>query len=138
MSDIITALKRLERAGSEDSRETQKLLKAAGLLSGYIAELLPPEAECDGRFCPLPRNYSRCRLPDGSYTLTYSLSFVNHDHLCPNQSRDAATKFARDIATGWISELVSWFSKLADWREARTAGSAEAGATLRRAAEAMR
>lgn len=131
--NIISALKRLERAGSEESQTTQKLVEAARQLGEHIAPLCPTDATgllAGGH--DLPRGYSigtMGMLRDMRRVLQ-SLDSMG-DEVPVDSDRSSALAFAADIATGWLDELASWL-------EARASESTDATARLERAAEAMR
>lgn len=108
-NSVINALKRLERAGSEESRATEKLKNAAEIVAAMIEQRLEG-AEV------YPRGSQHLNW-DGSDT-------IPHD-------RNSSLRLARAIATGWLDELATWL-------EQRSTESAEATATLERAAETMR
>ena len=126
-NSVINALKRLERAGSEDSKTTQKLIGAADRLADHICGVLSDFVLGSAN---LPRGYFT--VQPGVIALAYQwtdkriLHYVGH---C-NADRETALHFAHDIATGWLDEL-------AEWVEVQEQGNAEAAAKLRRAAKAM-
>ena len=118
-NSIINALKRLERAGSESSRATEKLKDAARDVSRRIADLVWPLDESD--IVVLPRSYRvvwDCNaslevgmpmplnerigagIPPG--TLDYHTLSAYWPAQIP---RDAALQFAKDLADGWLAEL---------------------------------
>lgn len=123
-NSVINALKRLDRAGSEHSKTTQKLIEAADRLAEHIeaalGDVVGPEA------AELPRYYfigrDALRLGD-AYAEKY---WLRHGYM----TRQFALHFAHDIATGWLDEL-------AEWVEKQDEGNAEAVATLHRAAQGM-
>jgi hypothetical protein len=138
--NVITALKRLERAGSEDSRTTEKLRQAARLLSEHVVSQLTDNVigECRLRREPdhdepapdreLPRGYALMKRykADGSNYLVLAnwrepAGWVPVDH-----DRQSALAFARDVANGWLDELAGWL-------EARAAEAASAAQTLEQA-----
>ncbi len=121
--NVINALKRLERAGSEESRATAKLREAAGAIADHIAELIP-----DAEGIVLPYGYVVEGYNDsGTYLRYLRDAYAN----TTGATRDDSLQFARDIADGWLDALGSWL-------EQRSSESAEAVAVLQRAAEAMR
>lgn len=131
MANVIDSLKRLERAGSESSRATEKLNTAAATLATHLAELLP-EREL------LPRGYV-VRLAGDIRILASnaSSSWDNEDYederwLNGNERRrDWSLAFAADIADGLLDDLAGWL-------EVREAESATATECLRAAAEIAR
>ncbi len=124
MTNVIDALKRLERHGAEHSKTTQKLKEAAAALAEHVASSLPrpvPPRTC----LALPRDYwldaaglvwqGRPGLPSSACLRGDSLD------------RNTALQFARDIAEGWLDEVAEWLS-------ARTQADEAAAAELERAA----
>ena len=109
MADVIDALKRLERVGSEHSKTTEKLLKAANelaekIIAQYAAQpgerisirqpgmsLLRPD-ESSGQ----PFNYwiENCRLVRGPLPGVQVA-----------QNRDAALGFSKDVANGLLDYI---------------------------------
>jgi hypothetical protein len=83
--NTIDALKRLERAGSENSRTTEKLKEAAGLTLDCLNELGIPADKL------LPRGYTLNTLDE-----------------C---TRTGAMRVASLVATGWLDELALWMEK---------------------------
>lgn len=123
MTNVIDALKRLERAGAEDSRATQRLVEAAGVLGRHIAAHLPPETapqvnEYDHLLYPLPRSFA----VRGESLVRFWDRDPDYDRPV-DADRETALFFAREVATGWLDEL-------AEWLEARTAEADESAATL--------
>lgn len=132
MTNVIDSLKRLERLGSEDSAQAQKLMSAACVVSETIADLLPDDAE----LC-LPRGYgvgfSRRSL-DGENRPILGLTYVDYETQnwrLVDSSRAAALSFAEAIATGWLDELAFWLQE-------RGNATSAALATLEQAAKALR
>jgi len=143
MSNIISAVKRLERAGSENSRTTQKLFEAARQVAELIKDMVPAGAR-------LPRGYYvkkvhsnvgscsfLCRDFPGDYpgeAVTRYVdgigSHLHGDFHCwiPGQDRNTVLKFAEDIATGLLDEI-------AEWLEKRTAENQKATEALLKAKE---
>lgn len=123
MSDVINAVKRLERAGSENSRATKKLHDAASEVAYLIKHQVPVGAD-------LPRGYNVvevnsnvgiCRfllLPNGcdEYGEPQSLwidgtgNYLHGDFRCeiPDQTREGSLQFAKDIADGLLNEIAAW------------------------------
>ena len=121
-NSVINALKRLERAGSEHSKTTQKLIEAAGGLAEHIGTTL---AGTQGGSDILPRGYI---IQAGSLARreAWGVYYLGHDQA----TRESALHFAHDIATGWLDEL-------AEWVEAQGKENTEAAAKLDRAAKGM-
>ncbi len=135
MASIIDSLKRLERAGSEHSRATEKLHTAARDVARLVKELVPVGVI-------LPRGYEVRRIHSnvgsdlflvaGGYWVDGCGGYLHGDFRCPipPQTREASLRFAEDIATGWLDEL-------AEWLEQRAAEDEAATATLQAAAERL-
>ena len=109
--NVIDALKRLERAGSENSRATAKLMEAAGAVSAVVVAMVPSGID-------LPQRYMVRAGALASWAPWEDGGMVRVD-----RDRDRALAFARDIAEGWLGEL-------AEWLEARVAEAAAATAIL--------
>lgn len=124
MSDVINALKRLERAGSEDSVATRKLCEAAETLAARVVELLPPVPFAGVLELPSDWQSDGYRLRWTDYDKTYDVG----SGAAPD--RQAALQFAVAIADGWLDQLAAWL-------ESRTADSDAAAARLRAASKAL-
>ncbi len=140
-NSIINAVKRLERAGSEHSRTTQKLFEAARQVAKLIKEMVPVGVK-------LPRGYyvqlvssnigsSRFLCRDFSVENDHAngVAFVDgiggylhRDFRCwvPGQDRTTVLKFAEDVADGLLDEI-------AEWLEVRTVEMEEAANKLLKA-----
>ena len=146
MAEIIDSLKRLERAGSEHSRATEKLHEAVRVVARLVEEIVPDGME-------LPRGYQVRAVSSNVGTETFLTrwgyagedydepgdayvdgtgGYLHGDFSCPipAQSRGVSLAFAHDVATGWLTEL-------AEWLEKRAAEDAEATATLIQASEKL-
>ena len=132
MSDVITALKRLERAGAEQGKTAEKLKSATTELANYLVDLLPAvdygdDLEAGIR---LPRGY--CIDPGGSLsTGAWSEGGMVLSRHPEDITRTDALHLAHDIATGWLDELAAWL-------EDENAENENAAETLRRASAAAR
>ncbi len=131
---ITDDLKRLERAGSETGRMTEKLREAACASAKRISASVPDEA----LGAELPRGY-RVHSHDygqwGTYHYLYnptgeciegSGGYVGGDfdyHWPSIPTRQAVLDFARDISGGLLGEIAGWL-------EDRSAVEAEATAEL--------
>ena len=136
MSDLMSSLKRLERAGSESSRATQKLHEAASEVPLAVQKMVPEGVE-------LPRGYtvrrvhsnvgSECFLtyygetaemeaPDDLYVDGCG-GYLHGDFHCPipSQTRETSMHFARDIAEGWLDEVAAFLEQ----RAAKATSAAE-------------
>ena len=130
MASVIDALKRLERAGSEESGATGKLKDAARELGEYVVGLLDEEVRDevsahDG-ITALPRDY---RVQEGYGDIGVAdfhlvrWDYATQRYIPVHASRFAALAFAEDVATGWLDELGEWLA-------ARKAYAEEGAATL--------
>ena len=139
---VVNALKRLERAGSEHSRATEKLHAAVRVTAAEVIRIVPEGVE-------LPRGYRVRSIQSNvgnDYFLTYRSrdngtwegadetfdayvdgcgGYLHGDFHCPipPQTRTKSLTFAKDVATGWLDELAAWL-------EARAAEDAAATASL--------
>lgn len=121
-NNVINAVKRLERAGDENSRATQKLFEAARNVADLITETVPSGSD-------LPRGYyvkkirtnvGSCKflckeIDDGyGYPVTRYIDgmgdYLHGDIHCwiPPQDRDTVLQFAKDIAEGLLDEIAAW------------------------------
>lgn len=119
-TNVINALKRLERAGSEHSRTTEKLVQAADQLADYVIGQLPRE-DCD-----LPGGW---RFDYCSQSLVCAYYQADTDDTSVGNgyaNRWGALWFAQAIARGWLEELSSWL-------EARAAEDEAAAETIEQA-----
>ncbi len=132
--DAISALKRLERAGAEDSRATRKLCQAAEISGAHCIGLLDSTTvdavvlrDRPGYVYPWPQE----SLPRG-YAVAASGALVlfqeDEGWFSVAASRSMALRFAADIATGWLDEL-------AEWLEARRVEADSAAEALSAAAQ---
>ena len=106
MTDVIDALKRLERVGSENSKTTEKLIQAAAALAATIAGMYNPGADELIQVIS-DWSYDAQGLPiQGSHSMNYMISggiLVNgHDYTYVAQNRDAALAFSSDVANGLL------------------------------------
>jgi hypothetical protein len=118
---LIDDLNRLNRAGSEDSRTTQKLSSACRDLADHISD------DVIGFPCELPR-----RSASGTVFQQYSvvLDEVNnkwlavyvepddgfydgHNVICKHWGRDRNLAFAKDVANGLVSAISDWLEQRA-------------------------
>ncbi len=113
MASVIDALKRLERAGDEHSRTTEKLVAAARTLAEHIA------GQCGfdhGDFRgvlleELPRNYVIYHDATGIGPASWDYDADRWLGVWAN--RQTALEFAGAIATGWLDELAEWLDQRA-------------------------
>ena len=127
---IISAVKRLERAGSENSRATQKLFEAAREVACFIEKQVPIRVQ-------LPRGYYVRQISSNVGVekflsteygrLIDGIDGYLHGDLhrwIPGPDRATVLEFAKDIATGLLDEI-------ADWLEARAAEAEQATEVLK-------
>ena len=116
-NSVINALKRLERAGSEDSKATQKLCEAAAEVAEVIIKNVPVGV-------PLPRSYEVVKRHSN---ISYELFLINSDGeyidgigrylhgdlqcWIPEQKRNVVLNFAQDIATGLLDEIADFIEQ---------------------------
>ena len=116
-NDIINALKRLERIGSESSRTNQKLREAVEVVADKIIDLFPEGVD-------LPRRLKIVEEQDedpqeGSY---YLLAYEDPDesgayayggtiHRVSGGEISTIYRFAQDLADGLMNELAEWLEK---------------------------
>jgi hypothetical protein len=133
-NSIINAVKRLERAGSENSRTTQKLFGAARQVAELIEDMVPAGEE-------LPRGYYVKKvqsnigyglflcydeLVENNLEITRYIDgiggYLHGDFHCwiPGQDRDTVLQFAKDVATGFLDEIAEWLEKRAEENQKAT------------------
>lgn len=130
MSDVISSLKRLERAGSENSKATEKLIAAAGAVAYTIAEMIP--AACFGADDFSANCYSdNCFVLARANTLDLIVDAENWrtgvrkvylgqmDHTV-DADRDHALQFAAQIAEGLLDELAECLEAMGQASEKAT------------------
>lgn len=134
------AIARLNRAGDENSRTTQKLFDAAKEVATLIENSVPINAR-------LPRGYvvrelrsnvgyasflesPHCNNDGDTFFIDGFEGYLHNDfHVRVRKpSRNIIMQFASDIADGWLDEVAAWL-------EDRSVKSAEATATLIAAAQ---
>jgi hypothetical protein len=140
--NIIDAVKRLERAGDENSKATQKLHEAASTVAEIIEKQAPVGVW-------LPRDYKVVRIRsnvssevfliggkdpygDGNFWVDGIGRYLHNDFQCgiPSQTRAGSLKFAKDVAEGLLDEI-------AEFLEQRKAESENAATVLEQAAEKL-
>jgi hypothetical protein len=123
MSDIIDSLKRLERAGSENSKTTQKLIAAAHELSNLIVEQF---AVIGSEGVPVVSLYSKTVYddneerfrqvgPDFRYGISRGRLYNSGRPNSPfvDETRDDALAFSKDIADGLLDHIIEALEKRA-------------------------
>jgi len=117
---IIDAVKRLERAGAENSKMTKKLKDSAKTVAEEITSSV-------GEAKILPRGYRVVErvtnlstelflVHEGEYGDEYidgMGQYLHGDFNCwiPEQTREACFRFANDIATGLLGEIAELLEK---------------------------
>lgn len=120
-NDIINAVKRLERAGSESSRTTEKLFEAATKVAEIIEKQVPVGVI-------LPRGYKVVRVKSNVSSEIFLAvvdswncecvtgyidgigRYLHGDFSCwiPEQKRDIILQFAKDIANGLLDDIAEF------------------------------
>lgn len=108
------AIERLNRAGAENSRATQKLHEAAGDVAQLIINIVP-------RATVLPRGYEVIRRKTNVGSADYLVNtheeyvdgdgcYLHGDFNCwiPARNRETSLLFAKDIAEGLLEEITVW------------------------------
>tara|TARA_Y100000310_G_scaffold208417_1_gene209011 strand:+ start:347 stop:763 length:417 start_codon:yes stop_codon:yes gene_type:complete len=129
---IVDALARLERAGQEHSRTTQKLRNAAVVLAAHVCTIVPEGVG-------LPRGYRVARLrsnvdselfleapwrsdewEESAPLLNATGGYLHGDFSMPLPivTRDDVLRFAGDVAGGWLTELAEWLERRCDTAQA--------------------
>ena len=132
MSSIVDSLKRLERAGSERSRATEKLREAAAAVALEIIRHVPPGVELPGWyvvrrltsnvgsefFLVLPGFHEPGSWENGGPESADAYidgtgGYLHGDFSCsiPAPSRAALLRFAADIAGGLLGEIADFIEK---------------------------
>lgn len=113
---IITALKRLERAGSENSRATKKLHAAAETVAGAIinsvpdhmvGELLPRDYRVVCHTSNVGKTYFLVREGEEHYYIDGFGGYLHGDFhvFIPPQKREGSLLFAKDIADNLLDMI---------------------------------
>ena len=105
-------MKRLERAGSENSRATQKLKDACKQLGEFIEQQVPHNVR-------LPRNYIVKGISNSYYLVKIkNIIFYDEEIECfddaitdQEPSRLLCLQFAKDIAEGLLDEVAEFLEK---------------------------
>ena len=144
--DIISAVKRLERAGDENSKATKKLHEAAYNVAQLIIKIVPlgvklprgykvrhiksnvGSADFLTYWQPTPSDKAYSERPDlegETMWIDGQGSYLHGDFNAwiPNQTRAGSLKFAKDVAEGLLEEI-------AEFLEKRKAESEEATSAL--------
>ena len=123
MSNIVNALKRLERAGDENSRTTQKMYEAANKIAEVIISSVPANVW-------LPRRYKVVVVNSNVTSAEFLVKHDQHDKhewidgtgaylhgdlrcWIPGQTRTGVLDFAKDIAEGLLDEIALFLEKRA-------------------------
>jgi len=110
-NSIINALKRLERAGDENSRVTEKLKASCVELGEFIEKQVPHDVT-------LPRDYI-VKTHRGSYyfgKINPDQSFAYDDeiytiNITVEPTRAICLEFAKDISEGLLDEIAEFLEK---------------------------
>ena len=106
MADVIDALKRLERLGSESSKATQKLIEAAALVESRIVEQFAAFDDV-------------IEFPGTAYEIRDG-KLYNAPGERVSFDRGAALTFAADIAGGLLDVIVEELARLRERDDAAT------------------
>ena len=96
MSEVIDALKRLERVGGENSATTRKLMDAADRLAAKIVEQFDERDKYVIEVAP--------RFHGSRYSILNG-RLCNGESRWVAETRDTALDFARDIASGLLDAV---------------------------------
>lgn len=121
MSNLIDSLKRLERAGAENSRTTEKLREAAVEVAIKIAVTVAPH---DRTRVELPRGYEICAWEDeAGAAFGYLRPAESSDYFEAGATPSLASAqiFAADIASGLLDEIAAFLEERAAQNEQATA-----------------
>ena len=118
-TQIINALKRLERLGQENSRVTEKAREAANEIERKIVEIFPYNVPLPGNYEVVQgRGYSEFSLIYGKHEIRDSgdFEFYQDDCLfCADEiydaSREMILKFSADIANGLLDRFANFMEK---------------------------
>lgn len=115
-NDIINALKRLERIGSESSKTNQKLREAVEVVADKIINLFPA-----GKLLPRRLKIVEEQDEDPQYGPDYLLVYSDPDesgpysddveHRVSGGEIGTIYRFAQDLAGGLMNELAEWLEK---------------------------
>lgn len=135
MTDVISALKRLQRAGSEESRASQKLREAASVVATRIEVTLLPALQATRRSYPEERvlgipgtDYTVVYRRDADtewaelrldYATLYEPGYALADPYSP-APHEVALRFARDVAEGLLDKVAALLETLAAESDAAT------------------
>lgn len=141
--DLINALARLERAGSENSKATAKLHWAATIVAEEIEKNVPTGVW-------LPRDYKvirhnsnigsdlflvqgRAQYGEVHHYIDGIGGYLHGDFNCsiPPKTRTGSLKFAKDVSAGLLEEI-------AEFLEKRTTAEKQAASTLEAAVKNAR
>lgn len=123
MSDIIDSLKRLERAGGENSKTTQKLIAAAHELSNLIVEHfavigsegVPVVSLCSKTVHDDNEERFRQVGPNFRYGISRGRLYNSGRPNSPfvDETRDDALAVSKDIADGLLDQIIEALEKRA-------------------------
>ncbi len=115
-NDIINALKRLERIGSENSKTNQKLTEAVEVVADKIINLFPAD-----KLLPRRLKIIEEQDEDPQYGPYYLLVYSDPDESGPHNGNvvrrvsggeiGTIYRFAQDLAGGLMNELAEWLEE---------------------------
>lgn len=125
MNSLTSAVERIGRAGSENSRATEKLRGACKQLANYICDDVLGEREIE---IPYKQGFEKYQVQAGSrfaflameITVENFGSFFRSSHAW---GREECLAFSRDVANGLLTHI-------AEWLENRTAEADAAAAAV--------
>lgn len=110
-NDIINAVKRLERAGGEQSKMTQKLVAAANTLLGVIsARMIPVVGDAYNKRAMLPVGVARQHGLE-TFGDTISCRDWSAVSLPLEADRYLALRLGEAVAGGLMQDLASWMEE---------------------------
>ena len=130
MSDVINALKRLERAGASNSKSTKKLFEAAETAAHAIKQIVPEGVELPRGYCVIEHKSNvgyASFLVHGSEEESEYIdgigTYLHGDFHCeiPAQTRRGCLEFAEDIASGLLDEIAAFLEQRAATEEVNLA-----------------
>lgn len=95
-NSVINAIKRLQRIGDVNSPTNQKLMDATDKAVDFLLKAI-------GRPCSLPRDYVIFKGGDG---LRLRMDHDGNPRISEDWERNEALRFAEDIASGWLEEVL--------------------------------
>ncbi len=128
--NILDVLKRLERAGSEDSKAIQKLHYAAAEVARVIEKTVPVEHDLPRGYRVVQKDFDAfflvCRKSDREYWIDGRYPDDDLPRGVPVQTREGSLQFAEDVATGLLDEIAAWLEQRSKESDAAAATLTEA------------